>query len=395
MPLFRYKALAETGRTISGVIDADSQTVAKERLRKQKVMVTSIGLLKDNKKEIGLDRTLLLSFTKELGQLLRAGLPVYESLLTLEEKYRRHKSHSLFLDLCDRLKSGSSLSASLRQYPKTFDEIYLSMVTSAEQSGSLAQIFDQLSTLINKQQKLRKQLFSALIYPAFLGSFCCIVIFSLLLFVVPSMRDLFEGRPLHPITHIVLALSTFVNQAWPFLLFGVLLAGVSAVTFFRNPQGRLLIERGLLKLPLIKTLIIQAALIRFCRSLAVLLQGGVPLITSLSLSRKVMKQALLEAVIEKAEKRIGEGKKLSDELKSSPLIPSLVTRMLSLAEETGKTVPMLQNIADIYDEEMETHLSQMTALLQPMILLILGGVVGLILLAVLLPLTDVSSFLST
>jgi len=269
------------------------------------------------------------------------------------------------------------------------------MVTSAEQSGSLAQIFDQLSTLINKQQKLRKQLMSALIYPAFLGSFCCVVIFSLLLFVVPSMRDLFEGRPLHPITHIVLALSTFVNQAWPFLLFGVLLAGVSAFTFFRNPQGRLFIERGLLKLPLIKTLIIQAALIRFCRSLAVLLQGGVPLITSLSLSRKVMKQALLEEVIEKAEKRIGEGKKLSDELKSSPLIPSLVTRMLSLAEETGKTVPMLQNIADIYDEEMETHLSQMTALLQPMILLILGGVVGLILLAVLLPLTDVSSFLST
>ncbi len=395
MPLFRYKALAETGRATAGVIDADSESVAKERLRKQKVMVTSIGLLKDNKKEIGLDRTLLLSFTKELGQLLRAGLPVYESLLTLEEKYRRHKSHSLFLDLCDRLKSGSSLSASLKRYPKTFDEIYLSMVASAEQSGSLAQIFDQLSALINKQQKLRKQLISALIYPAFLGSFCMIVIFSLLLFVVPSMRDLFEGRPLHPITHIVLALSTFVNAAWPFLLFGVAALGTSAFLFLRHPEGRLFLERGLLKLPLIKTLIIQAALIRFCRSLSVLLQGGVPLITSLSLSRKVMKQALLEEVIANAEKRIGEGKKLSDELKSSPLIPSLVTRMLALAEETGKTVPMLQNIADIYDEEMETHLAQMTALLQPTILLILGGVVGLILLSVLLPLTDVSSFLST
>ncbi len=395
MPLFRYKALAETGRKVSGVIDADSQAVAKERLRKQKVMVTAINLLKNNKNEIGLDRNLLLSFTKELGQLLRAGLPVYESLLTLEEKYRRHKSHSLFLDLCDRLKSGSSLSAALKQYPKTFDEIYLSMVSSAEQSGSLAQIFDQLSTLINKQQKLRKQLTSALIYPAFLGTFCFIVIFSLLLFVVPSMRDLFEGRPLHPITHIVLALSTFVNKAWPFLFFGALLMGVSAFTFFRHPQGRLLVERGLLKLPLVKTLMIQASLIRFCRSLSVLLLGGVPLITSLSLSRKVMKQALLEEVIEKAEKRIGEGKKLSDELKSSPLIPSLVTRMLSLAEETGKMVPMLQNIADIYDEEMESHLTQMTALLQPMILLLLGGIVGLILLSVLLPLTDVSSFLST
>lgn len=395
MPLFRYKALAETGRATTGVIDADSESVAKERLRKQKVMVTSIGLLKDNKKEIGLDRSLLLSFTKELGQLLRAGLPVYESLLTLEEKYRRHKSHSLFLDLCDRLKSGSSLSASLRRYPKTFDEIYLSMVTSAEQSGSLPQIFDQLSTLISKQQKLRKQLTSALIYPAFLGSFCLLVIFSLLLFVVPSMRDLFEGRPLHPITHIVLALSTFVNAAWPFLLAGALGLAAFAFAFFRHPQGRLFLERGLLKLPLVKTLIVQAALIRFCRSLSVLLHGGVPLITSLSLSRRVMKQALLEEVIEKAERRIGEGKKLSDELKSSPLIPSLVTRMLALAEETGKTVPMLQNIADIYDEEMESHLTQMTALLQPTILLILGGVVGLILLSVLLPLTDVSSFLST
>jgi general secretion pathway protein F len=395
MALFCYKALTERGKKIKGVVDADSYLIAKERLHKQGVMITQLFPVDREAKSSSLPPSLLLSFTRDLGLLLRAGLPVYESLITIEEKYRNHKAHSLFLDLCDSLKNGSSLSTALKKYPKTFDSIYLSMVQAAEETSSLAPIFDQLSLLISRQQKLRKQVFSALTYPAFLGSFCLLVIFSLLFFVIPSMKELFEDRSLHPLTESVLAVSRFVTDKWPFLLAFLTAFSLLLVVFLRDERGKILLQRACLKLPLFKTVLIQSALIRFCRALSILLNGGVPLLNALKLARRVMKQLLLEKVIENAEKRVAEGEKLSVQLKNSDLIPGLVVRMLATAEETGKMAPMLQNIAEIYDEELEKNLAQITTLMQPLILLILGAVVGLILLSVLLPLTDVSSFIST
>lgn len=394
MPIYRYRAMTEGGKGVAGVIDADSLPLAKEKLLKQQVMVTHLFELEQNQKEIVLDPTLLLAFTRELGQLLRAGLPLYESLLTIEEKYRRFKSHPLFLDLCDRLKGGASLSSALKHYPKSFDRVYLSMVQAAERSASLAYIFDQLSTLISRQQKLRKQLFSSLAYPAFLGVFCLVVIGALLFFVIPSMQELFEGRQLHPLTQAVLGISRFVNENGWALLAAISLLIASTLVLLRRPEGRAALQKASLKLPFFKTVIIQAALIRFCRSTSVLLNGGVPLIEALALSRRVMKNGLLEQVVEEAEKRIVEGKSLSAQLKLSPIIPPLVVRMLAIAEETGKMAPMLQNIAEIYDEDLERNLTQMTSLLQPAILMILGAIVGVVILSILLPLTDVSSFLS-
>ncbi len=393
MPLFRYKAVNEMGKNITGVIDADSYPQAKERLRKQQILVTQIASLKSHLK-VALDGALLLNFTREFGQLQKAGLPVYESLVTIEEKYRGHKSHPLFLDLCDRLKSGSSLSLALKKYPESFDPVFLSMVESAEQTGALATVFDELSNLINKQRKLKKKLYAALLYPAFLALFAFLVTFSLLYFVIPSMRDLFEGRTLHPLTETVLSLSNFVTSHGFSLLTVFSSLGVLLFLFFRSPQGKLLREEALLKLPFIKTILIQAALVRFTRSLSLLMGGGVPLVQALNLSRRVIGLAVLEKVIQEAEEKIMEGKSLSSVLKESERIPPLVTRIMSIAEETGKTIPMLQSIAEIYDEELENQLSQITLLLQPALLLILGAVIGLILLSVLLPMTDVSSFVS-
>jgi len=391
--LFRYKAISDSGKVISGVIDADSFSLAKERLRKQQILVTELGTLKKNS-SIQLDDTLLLNFTREFGQLLRAGLPVYESLLTIEEKYRAHRVHPLFLDLCDQLKSGSSLSLALKKYPGSFDAVFLSMVESAEQTGALVTVFNQLSTLIEKQRRLKKKLYGALLYPAFLAAFALLVTFSLLYFVIPSMSDLFEGRKLHPLTETVLGISRFVTSNTIPLLLGVLLVATGVPLFLRTAQGKRLREKLLLKTPLLKTLLIQAALVRLTRSLSLLLAGGVPLLQALGLSRKVVGLFSLEQLLERAEKKIMEGGKLSSEFKTSPLIPPLVIRILAIAEETGKIAPMLQSIADIYDEELENQLAQITVLLQPALLLILGAVIGLILLSVLLPLTDVSSFVS-
>ncbi|HSX04306.1 MAG TPA: type II secretion system F family protein [Rhabdochlamydiaceae bacterium] len=394
MPLFRYKALADGGKKITGLIDADSFESAKERLLKQKILVTKLFSIDKTQKETVLDNSLLLSFTREMQQLLTAGLPLYESLLTIEEKYRKSSAHLLFLDLCDKLKGGSSFSSALKKYPKSFDTIYITMVQTGEKTGALPWVFKELHELIARKQKLKKQLISALSYPLFLGGFCFILLMGLLFFVIPSMSELFEGRTLHPVTATVLACSKFVIDNSITLLFSLLSLTGSLIFLFKQPRTKAALFKQLLRLPLIKTVTTEAALVRFSRAVSVLLTGGIPITSALSLARSVMKHPFLEQGIERAEQKIVEGKALSEELKASPHIPPLVVRMLAIAEETGKMPQMFQNIADIYDEQLEKSLTQITTFLQPVLLLTLGAIVGIVILSILLPLTDVSSLIS-
>lgn len=376
-----------------GVIDADSFALAKERIQRQQMLL--IDLAEQGEKEVVLGRELLLAFTRELAQLLQAGLPLYESLLTIEEKYRGHKCHALFLDLCDRLKSGGSLSSSLVRYPKSFDAIYLALVRAGEEGGSLDRIFAELSNLITKRERLRKMLVTTLTYPTMLMIFCLLVTGGLMFFVVPSMQELFEGRRLHPVTQLVVSLSSWAVSHKPHLMIFCIAAIFSIFTLVRSAKGRLYLQKQCLRIPFLKNLMLRSSITRFCRCGALLMESGVPLLDALRLSRGAMKLQLLEETIENAEKKIVEGKSLSAELKNSPLIPTLVVRMLSIAEETGKMGSIFQKLAEIYDEELEKNLAQLAAFLQPALLITLGAIVGLVVLSILLPLTDVSSFLSS
>lgn len=393
--LYRYQALSNTGKKISGVIDADSIQSAKEKLRKEQILVVDLDLFHEKKKEITIPVPFLLDLTRMLGQLLRAGIPLFECLVIIEEKYHHHRFHPLLMDLCDSLKTGLSLSEALRKYPKSFDPIYISMVHAGEQTASLPTVFEELCALLQRQQKLKKQLFSAAAYPLFLGGFCGFVFMALLLFVIPSMKNLFEGRELHPITRFVFGASDFVNAKGSILAIGILFCVAFILIALRQPALRQKLDGLLLKLPFIGEFLREAATIRFCRTSSLLLSGGLPILQTLQLSRKVMKNRLLEEVIATAEQKVSEGKPLSGELRASSLIPSIVPRMLAIAEETGKTAFMLQNIANICEENLEKKLQQFTAILQPALLLLLGLVVGLVLLSILIPMTDVGSALQT
>lgn len=395
MALFRYRAHTPDGKTIKGVIDADSLLVAKERLRRQQLFVTDVHAQGGEQRAATLPSTFVLAFTQELAQLLKAGLPLYESLLTIEEKYTRHKAHPILLDLCDHLKGGHALSVALKRYPKIFDQIYLAMVQVAEQTGNLAEVFSQLAQLIERQHKLKKQLVSATAYPCLLGIFCICVTLGLLLFVVPSMKDLFEGRALHPMTHAVLAISDWVNAHGSSLALFVSLLLASAIYFWRRGEGKKYFYLLCIQLPLVKTLLLHSALVRFCRGLAMLLTAGVPLLEALHLVKTVIKNPLLEQNIADAEKRIVRGERLSRSFKEMPHIPALVVRLVSLSEETGKMQEAFVHLSAIYEEEVEKHLSQLTTFLQPVLLITMGMIVGLVVLSILLPLTDVSSFLSS
>jgi general secretion pathway protein F/type IV pilus assembly protein PilC len=395
MPLFKYRAISGEGKNFNGVVEADSLSVAKEKLRKNQVYITELIAVGNQKKELTLSFPLLLAFTRELAQLLKAGLPLYESLVTIEEKYRKNPKHSLFVDLCDHLKSGSHLSLALKKYPQTFHPIYLSMVQAGEQSGNLAEVFEQLAQLLHRQQSLKKQLASALTYPAFLAAFCFLIVCALTFFIIPSMRELFEGRDVHPLTRVVLSVSLWANEHIPFLLGSFCTIPLLIGVLMKRATTRLYLHRLSFQIPFVKTILLQSALVRFCRTLSMLLGSGVPLLEALAHSRKMLNNLLLEQVVQEAEKKIIEGQRLSAALQSQTILPPLVTRMLALAEETGKMKEAFLNLSVIYEEELEKHLSQLTTFLQPVMLMILGGIVGLVILSILLPLTDVNSFINS
>ncbi len=393
MALYQYTALSGEGRRKMGMVNADSIELAKERLRKQQILVTKLVSYTKRGDQMSLPSALLVGFTRDLHVFLRAGLPLYDSLLTLEEKYRRTKLHPIFLDLCDQVKEGRLFSEALKDYPKIFDPVYLSLIRAGEESGSLQQSFAELEKLIGREQALKKKLSSAMIYPAFLGVFCLTVISVLLFFLIPSMSELFEERQLHPMTEAVLALSHFLNAHF-FLLF---VTGAAALLFFlfffRHPKGLEKVKRAMLHVPIVKRLFIETIMARFCRVFSILFNGGVSMIECLRLAKKVMKHPSFEAIVTEAEKKVLEGRRLSEEFQKSPLIPTLVVRMLSISEESGRVAEMMNHLSDIYEEDIERSLTRLTSFVQPVMLLFLGVVVAVILLAVLLPLTDVSSIL--
>lgn len=393
MPLYRYKALNSFGKEEEGLIEADSFLLVKERLKGRKIFVTHIEEEKKRTKNISLNREALLVLTKELAQLLRAGLPLYESFVTIEEKSRKEKHHLLFIDIIDRLKQGENLSQVLKRHPDTFDPVYSAMIAAAEQSGALADAFSEVSIYLEKQAKWKKQITSMTVYPAFLLGFSFFIFFALLFFLIPPMEELYEGRSLHPLTSCILALSRFFRGHVEMLSLLVSLGGVLFFVLTRQIRIRKAIGNGLLNAPFIGDVLIQSKMARFARVMSLLLGSGITLIEALKLARPMLKSPIFEEALLYTEGKMLEGKSFHIELKERGCFPPLVIRLMAVAEETGKMREAFCSIADIYDEKLGSSLEKLSTVLQPALLFLLGIVVGVIILAVLLPLTDVSSFL--
>lgn len=393
MPVYHFKALNAQRKKCTGTFEVSSEKEARESLRAQGLMLINLKVKKSPLGAARLNGQDLLGFTLQLSQLLEAGIPLYESLLALEEHTRGEKWHGIILRLCNQVKEGMSLSQACSLFPKCFDRLYISMIKAGEATGTLGAVCTRLHSLLDRQLKLKKQLGTALLYPIILGLFSMIVVCLLLLFVVPSIESLFEGRQVNGLTHVVLLFSHFFRNFWPYCFLALAGSIIGLYWYGHTPQGHLKIHRIKMKTPLLKTVIIQTALARFSRTMFTLLKGGVNLVESLKTARQVLHNPLLEHVIESSESRIIEGSKLSTELKKSAYIPHMVSRMLAIGEEGGDVTIMFQKIADVYEGEVEKSLERLTALAQPVILLGMGFIVGIVMLAVLLPLTDASSFI--
>lgn len=392
MALYEYTAISDSGKKAKATIDADSLQDAKLKLIRRQIAVVQIKPLSSKELKLKLKKEELLNLTREIARLLRAGLPLFEALSALEEKYRGQKPHQLLLSLCDQVRSGYSFSQSLAHHPKTFDLLYISMVANSEKTGSLCPALDEISALLHRQIQIQKQIVSALLYPALLSGFCFMILNVLLFFVIPSLKELFEGRDLHPFTKMVFIASNFACHSKGLLAISFV-AVVSLIAFaFFSASWKEKLFAFCLKLPFLKDFFAKVAFVRFFRAAATLLEGSVPIIQAFDQSRKLMRHPTLEAVIAKAQEKIAAGEPIHKTFLNHPLIPPLIPRLIAIAEEGGELSSMMQQIAQIYEDELEKMLAHFATLAQPILLLVLGAIIGFVLLSVLLPMTDVSSF---
>lgn len=388
MPFFTYRTL--NGE--QGTIEALHVSEAKEKLHRRGLLILQIKPHKNRTLRLSLrDRQVIM---RELARLLQAGLPLYESLRLLEEKYRGHRAHLLFLNLSEQVRTGIPLSRALAAHPKLFSVMETSLISNAEKTGSLAAAFRELASLLQRQVQIRKQLVGALLYPALLGTFCLFVMGLLLFYVIPSLQDLFEGRELNPLTHFVLALSrgAIACKASLILIFITLVGG--AVGSLYHPKSKRFIIRLTAQLPLIRTLWAKASLLRFCRAASTLLEGGLPALHAFREARPLLHHPILEELVLKAEQALQQGALFYQPFEGHPLVPPLVPRLFALAQQAGNLPFMMRQIAEIYEDDLDQTVAHVTAVAQPILLLVLGAIVGLVLLAVLIPLTDVGSFLN-
>lgn len=395
MPLYQYQALDKHGKRKKGLVEAQSEKEAKDKLREMGVMVVSLAVKTNINSRQNLRGDRLMAFTMQLSQLVGAGVPLYESLQAIEGQCRNEPYHRIVMGLCEQIKAGTSLSQAMASYPDSFNKLYCSMITAGEAVGVLDVVLEKLAQLLSRQIKLRGEIITAMVYPAILASFSVLIILMLLGFVIPSIEGIFEGRKLNGFTAFVLSVSHFFRDYWGVYL--PLIIGLIGylVYYIRKPEGQLWLERTFMKLPIVRTLMIQTAVARFCRTMGTLLIGGLPLIESLRISRGVMRNTMMAEEIKFAEGRIIEGSSLGKELSRAKLFPPMVAQMLSVGEDSGSVVAMFNRIADMYEQDLEKTLNRLMALSQPAILIVMGIVIGTMLLAILLPLTDVSSLAGT
>lgn len=407
MPVYQYKGLRGDGKATTGIIDAESPKGARVKLRKGGVFPTELVEQGQGAAAAGTGRTAapavplgratlgteeLAVLTRQLGTLLVAGLPLVEALGILIEQAEKKAVQTLLADVREQIREGKALSTALEAYPRDFSPIYLHMVRSGESSGALDQILFRLADFLEHQVQLRSKVINAVIYPSLMLVVGVAVLFFLMTFVVPKITAVFAD--LHQVlpwpTRLLIAVSGFLGRWWILLLAGAVLLVAGLRRFVRSPRGREVADRLLLRLPLIGSVVRMVAISRLTSTLATMLASGVQLLDALDVTRRVMNNAVLERAVEVARTSIREGESIAEPLKRSGVFPPLVTHMIGVGEKSGEMEEMLRKISEIYDNEVDRLVTRLTALMEPVMILFMGGVVFFIVLAILLPIFQMS-----
>lgn len=403
MPVYEYTARDMNGDRISGTLEAASATAARETLRDSRIFPmecrekASGAAQPLRQKALPFGRPVntgeLSVITRHLATLLTAGMPLVQALNILMTQTGNSALQSILTQIRKDVVEGSSLSGSMSQFPRVFSSFYVSMVRAGEASGTVPVVLERLADYSEKQQEFARKIRAALAYPLLMFLFGALILFFLLTFVVPSITDVFEemNQSLPAITTLLISFSVFLHESWwGVLLIGALALGTGRYAFTRTDGGRRFWNRMLLQIPFFGKLKQKMTMARFASTLGTLLQNGVPLLTSLEISRHIARNVLISEAIENAARDIKEGQALSLALDRSGLFPRMAIEMIAIGEQSGRLEEMLRRISDSYEKETAAGISFFMSLLEPLMILIMGLLVGFIVISVLLPIFEMN-----
>ncbi len=401
MATFAYVGRSRAGGVRKGELEAKTREEAVEQLRKQQVVVTNLEekAAKEGFKlsfGTGVTDKDLVVFTRQFGTMINAGLPLIQCLEILSTQSENAVLRKAVGEVKVQVEGGSTFSDALRKHPKIFDDLYVNMVHSGEVGGLLDTIMGRLSKHIEKAMKLKGQIKSAMVYPAAIIGIAMIVISVLMIWVIPVFEKMFKEMSSGKIglpapTQLVIEMSNLFQSYWYVMLAAIAVGIFAFKKYYATANGRLTVDRVLLKLPIFGDLIRKASVAKFTRTLGTLIASGVPLLEALTICAKTAGNKVIEGVLLDARISISGGKTISEPLAKSETFPKMVTHMIAVGESTGALDNMLGKIADFYEEEVDQAVASLTALLEPMMMVFLGVIIGFIVIAMYLPIFSMAN----
>ena len=405
MPVFVYRALDSKGRAHEDQIVAESLVSAREAIRRKGFYPVEVRddragfwtspLLALPFRGERLSFAELVGFTRQLATLLNAGIQVVPAFSLLIRQTREEAARRVLTKIREAVNEGASLSGAMGAYPRVFSNLYVSMVRAGESSGALGTVLERLAHYLELQQKLRRRLTGALAYPALMTLVGFAAMFFMMIYVVPNVVQIFrQARQELPWpTRMLIQASEALSAHYALILLGVAILAGAAVAWSFTKQGREFIDRAKLRFPLIGGLVHKRAVARFGRTLGVLLAAGLPILEAASVARLVLTNTALEAAVEEAREEVHKGKRLGSALERSGLFPPLFTDMVGVGEQSGSLDKMLIHVSDYLDQESEATIQTLMSLVEPLLILVMGAVVGFIVVATLLPLFEISQLI--
>jgi len=400
MPIFEYRGLDPRGKEVKSTINSESITQAKQKLKALRVMLIDIKEQKANtqkKGDISFGKAVsiqdLALMTRQLSTLIKAKIQIVEALQALTDQADNPKLKVVLSEIRQKVNEGSSLAASFADYPKIFDNVYVNMVEAGESSGTLHIVLLRLADFTEAQLRLKNKIRGAMIYPVIMTTFGSLMMGIIFVVVIPKITKIFitMKRELPVPTKICIWISGFIKGYWWAVILAVVLFWIFFQKYTSKGKGESHWHKLLLKLPVIGELVTMINVSRFCSTLATLLNSGVPILVAMKIVKNLIGNVHMQKAVDEAKVNIAEGGSLAGPLAKSRLFPSMVTHMVNLGEKSGELEPMLEIIAENYQEQVDAKLSGLTSVLEPVMMMGMGAAVGFIVFSVVVPLMNLNT----
>lgn len=402
MPVFKYSAQTLAGRSVVGEIEAIDPNDAKTKLRSNKLVPLKLALVGERTQKVRKQRPPsfleqltapkvktkeIQIFTRQFATLINAGIPVVESLGVLIQGSTTPVLKTMLSRTKASIEGGKALADSLSQHSSVFDNFYCNMVRAGEASGALDVILGRMSTYLEKTEKMKNQIKSAMMYPVMILFVAAIVIVLILIFIIPKFQEMYRsnGGELPALTQFVVGISEWLQAKWWVAVVVAVAVPLSLKNYYNTENGKKTVDEFLMKLPLFGDLFIKSGVARFSRTMATLLSSGVPLLEAIEVGAKTVGNAVIEKHLMRCREMVAVGKGFSGPINKIPIIPKMVAQMIEIGEQTGSLDTMLGKIADFYEDEVDNAVKGMMTLIEPILLVFIGSIIAVLVLAMYLP----------